>query len=603
MYGVELYAAVRLAVVDEGLSHHEAGRRFGIDRRTVKKMLTYSAPPGYRRTKPVRRPKLDGFTGIVDAILEADTDPDVPRKQRHTAHRIFERLRDEHGFTGGYTIQTVWKLWVAGDSVRPLAMLGSAMRHIPGIDRSQVLLLPEAVDDYVGRDNPVRFIDAFVDGLDLAAAGFERAAPKATGRPGYDPADLLKLYIYGYLNRVRSSRRLEAESKRNLEVIWLLRRLSPDFKTIADFRRINRAAFRQVFREFVRLCRELELFGRELVAVDGTRIKAVNSRKRNFTKAKLAKALAESDERLSRYLDRLDEADGQDEGGTGGGEVEHIQEKIAAIQGRRERFEEHRDALAASGEGQLSLTDPDSRAMHAETRVGVGYNIQIAVDAKHKLIAEQQVHNKVSDLGLLAETAVAARRNLAVDRIDAVADAGYFKIEDIEACENAGVMPHVPKPQRGSTVSQGLFPKERFRYDGGEDIYICPNGQRLALHSKRKRRDLFFASYANRAACKECQLKSKCTKSAFRRVLRYVDEAILERMAERLAARPELLDARRESVEHPFGSIKQWMGQGAFLTRRLENVRGEFSITALAYNIRRAISLVGVPALIAAARA
>ena len=477
------------------------------------------------------------------------------------------------------------------------------MRHIPGIDRSQVLLLPEAVDDYVGRDNPVRFIDAFVDGLDLAAAGFERAAPKATGRPGYDPADLLKLYIYGYLNRVRSSRWLEAESKRNLEVIWLLRRLSPDFKTIADFRRINRAAFRQVFREFVRLCRELELFGRELVAVDGTRIKAVNSRKRNFTKAKLEKALAESDERLSRYLDRLDEADGQDEGGTGGGEVEHIQEKIAAIQGRRERFEEHRDALAASGEGQLSLTDPDSRAMYAETRVGVGYNIQIAVDAKHKLIAEQQVHNKVSDLGLLAETAVAARRNLAVDRIDAVADAGYFKIEDIEACEHAGVVPHVPKPQRGSTVSQGLFPKERFRYDGGEDIYICPDGQRLALHSKRKRRDLFFASYANRAACKECQLKPKCTKSDFRRVLRYVDEAILERMAERLAARPELLDARRESVEHPFGSIKQWMGQGAFLTRRLENVRGEFSITALAYNIRRAISLVGVPALIAAARA
>ena len=297
-----------------------------------------------------------------------------------------------------------------------MAMLGFAIRHIPGIDRSQVLLLPEAVDDCVGRDNPVRFIDAFVDGLDLAAAGFERAAPKATGRPGYDPADLLKLYICGYLNRVRSSRRLEAESKRNLEVIWLLRGLSPDFKTIADFRRINRAAFHQVFREFVKLCRELDLFGRALVAVDGTRIKAVNSRERNFTKAKLKKALADSDERLSRYLDRLDEADGQDGGGTGGGEVENIQEKIAAIQGRRERFEEHRDALAASGEDQLSLTDPDSRAMYAATRVGVGYNIQIAVDAKHKLIAEQQVHNKVSDLGLLAETAVAARRKPGPDR-------------------------------------------------------------------------------------------------------------------------------------------------------------------------------------------
>ena len=294
---------------------------------------------------------------------------------------------------------------VAGDSVRLMAMLESAMRHIPGIDRSQVLLLPEAVDDYVGRDNPVRFIDAFVDGLDLAAAGFERATPKATGRPGYDPADLLKLYIYGYLNRVRSSRRLEAESKRNLEVIWLLRRLSPDFKTIADFRRINRAAFRQVFREFVRLCRELELFGRELVAVDGTRIKAVNSRERNFTKAKLEKALAESDERLSRYLDRLDEADGQDESGTGGGEVENIREKIAAIQGRRERFEEHRDALAASGEDQLSLTDPDSRAMHAATRVGVGYNIQIAVDAKHKLIALALANREVVVLRLLSDPA------------------------------------------------------------------------------------------------------------------------------------------------------------------------------------------------------
>ncbi len=477
------------------------------------------------------------------------------------------------------------------------------MTHLPGIDRSQVLLLPEAVDDYVGPDNPVRFIDAFVDGLDLAAAGFERVAPKATGRPGYDPADLLKLYIYGYLNRIRSSRRLEAESKRNLEVIWLLRRLSPDFKTIADFWRINRAAFRQVFREFVALCRELELFGRELVAVDGTRIKAVNSRERNFTKAKLEKALGESDEKLARYLERLDKADAEDDDGPGGGDVDDLQEKIAAIRGRRERLEGHREALAKSGEDQLSLTDPDSRAMHAATRVGVGYNIQIAVDAKHKLIAEQQVHNKVSDLDLLAETAVAARQNLGVERIDAVADAGYFKIEDIEACESSGVVPHVPKPRRRSAVSQGLFPKERFRYDGGEDIYLCPNGQRLAPYSKRKLRDIVLASYANRAACKDCALKSRCTKSAFRRITRYADEVILERMAARLAARPKLLDARRESVEHPFGSIKQWMGQGAFLTRRLENVRGEFSLTALAYNIRRAISLVGVPALIAAARA
>ena len=336
-----------------------------------------------------------------------------------------------------------------------MAMVSSAMAHISGDDRSQLLLLPDSVDDYVGPDNVVRFIEAFVDGLDLKAAGFERVRAKTTGRPGYDPADLLKLYIYGYLNRVRSSRRLEVETRRNLEVIWLLRRLTPDFKTIADFRRDNRTAFRQVFREFVVLCRELDLFGCELIAIDGTRIKAVNSRERNFTKAKLAKALAESDERLARYLKQLDEADKDHEVALESGTVEKLQEKIAVIRDRRERLEGHGKALADSGEDQISLTDPDARAMHSSSRVGVGYNIQIAVDTKHKLIAEQQVHNKVSDLGLMTETAEAARDTLGVDKIDAVADRGYFKIEDIEACEAAGIVPYVPKPQRDQLLPRG----------------------------------------------------------------------------------------------------------------------------------------------------
>ena len=315
-----------------------------------------------------------------------------------------------------------------------MAVVSLVMAHISGDDRSQLLLLPDSVDDYVGPDNVVRFIDAFVDGLDLQAAGFGRVQAKATGRPGYHPADLFKLYIYGYLNRVRSSRRLEVEAQRNIEVIWLLRRLRPDFKTIADFRRTNRSAFRQVFRDFVMLCRELDLFGRELIAIDGTRIKAVNSRERNFTKAKLAKAMAESDERLGRYLKQLDEADKDDEDAPEAGTVARLQEKIAAIRERRERLEGHGKALAASGEDQISLTDPDARAMHSSSRVGVGYNIQIAVDTRHKLIAEQQVHNKVSDLGLLTATAAAARETLKVAQIDAVADRGYFKIEDIEAC-------------------------------------------------------------------------------------------------------------------------------------------------------------------------
>ena len=475
------------------------------------------------------------------------------------------------------------------------------MKHIQGISRAQPLLLPSCVDDYVGPDNVVRFIDAFVESLDLVAAGFDRALPKATGRPGYDPSDLLKLYIYGYLNRVRSSRRLEAETRRNLEVIWLMRQLQPDFKTIADFRRENKTSFRKIFREFVVMCRSLDLFGTELIAVDGTRLKAVNSGQRNFTKAKLAKAMAESDERLARYLKQLDDADKDDT--TPPARVDNLEEKISAIKERRARLEAHRAELQASGEDQISLTDPDARAMQSSSRIGVGYNIQIAVDTKHKLIAEQQVHNNVSDLGLLSETANAARANLGVDHIDVVADRGYYKVEDIEACEAAGVTPYVPKPLRGSSVKNGFFTKEQFHYDADADNLICPGGQKLEPKYNSKIRDNDAITYVNRKACKTCDLRVRCTNAAFRKVTRYANEAILDRMAERLTARPEVMDQRRESVEHPFGSIKQWMGQRDFLTRRIENVRGEFSLTALAYNIRRALTLVGVAGLMRAIHA
>ena len=352
------------------------------------------------------------------------------------------------------------------------------MMHLSGHDRSQILLLPEVVDDYVGPDNPVRFIDAFVDGLDLAAASFSRVEPKVTGRPGYAPADLLKLYIYGYLNRVRSSRRLEAETHRNIEVIWLLRHLKPDFKTIADFRRDNRNAFRQVFREFVLLCRQLDLFGRELLAVDGTRIKAVNNKDRNFTRASLTQFIKAADAKLDDYLQRLDKSDAT-ESGKDGSRVKNLAEKIAAI---RERREWHKDMLAEldqNGESQISLTDPDSRAMAAHTHVAVGYNVQVAVDAKHKLIVEQQVTNQVVEMGLLAQTAEPAKEVLDVERIAVVADRGSFKIEDIEACEKAGIDPYVPRPQRGPSVRAGLFRKDEFRYDPTSDSFLCPAGQHL----------------------------------------------------------------------------------------------------------------------------
>ena len=488
------------------------------------------------------------------------------------------------------------------DSFAALATLESRMTHIAGLERDQLLLLPEAVDDYVGSDNPVRFIDAFVDGLDLTAAGFLRVEAKAMGRPGYAPGDLLKLYIYGYLNRVRSSRRLETECHRNIEVLWLLRTLKPDFKTIADFRRDNRAAFRAVFRQFVLLCRRLDLYGRELLAVDGTRIKAVNNKDRNFTRSSLREFIRRADEWLEDYLKRLDEGDVED-GATGGGaRTKNLAEKIAALNEKRGRYQAMLAQLDRTGEDQISLTDPDSRAMAAHTKVGVGYNVQVAVDAKNKLIVEQAVTNQVVDMGLLTETSEPAREILGVETIDVVADRGYFKIEDIEACEQAGCVPHVAKPQRGSSVREGLFRKDEFRYDAGLDAYVCPAGKLLTPIRRGRMRDLERTDYGNPKACRACPLRPRCTNDA-RSVFRLENEDVLDRMAERLKARPAILDRRREVVEHPFGSIKQWMYQGAFLMRGLANVRAEFSLTALAYNLRRALNILGVEAMTAAVAA
>ena len=473
------------------------------------------------------------------------------------------------------------------------------MSHIAGHDRSQTLLLPESLDEYVGPENPVRFIDAFVDGLDLAAAGFARAVPKTAGRPAYAPADLLKLYVYGYLNRVRSSRRLEAETHRNIEVIWLLRHLKPDFKTIADFRRDNRKAFRPVFRQFVLLCRQMDLFGRELLAVDGTRIKAVNNKDRNFTRASLTKFIELADAKLDDYLQRLDQSDAA-EVKTNGSRVKNLAEKIAAIRARRARCKEMLAQLDQTGEDQISLTDPDSRAMAAHTHVAVGYNVQVAVDARHKLIVEQQVTNQVVDMGMLTQTAEPAKEILGVETIEVVADKGYFKIEDIEACEKAGMVPYVPRPQRGPSVKAGLFRKDEFQYDADSNSYVCPAGQRLHPYSSSLLRGLKKINYVHKLACDDCQIRPRCTGGTFRTVSRLENEAVLDRMQARLAKRPGVLDQRRETVEHPFGTIKQWMYQGAFLMRGLEKVRAEFSLTALAYNLRRTLNIVGFKGLMAA---
>lgn len=467
-----------------------------------------------------------------------------------------------------------------------------------------MLLLPASVDDYVAGDNPVRFIAAFVDDLDLGEIGFDRSRPKPTGRPGYDPADLLKLYLYGYLNRIRSSRCLAAETARNLEVIWLLGGLRPDFRTIADFRRTNRAAFKPLFRSFVLLCRRLDLFGRELVAVDGTRLKAVNSRKRNFTRQKLAGWINHADERIEAYLARLELADRAEAEAEGAARrATALAAKIARMRERRELHSAMLADLVASGESQLSLTDPDARGMATSPKVGVGYNAQVAVDNRHKLIVEQYVTNSGSDLGFLAQTASAAREILGVEQIDAVADKGYYKGEDIAACEDAGVVPYVMRPQRGPGINEGYFAKSEFRYNAEEDCYICPGDQRLDPYTRSQKNGHVNVRYGNARACRVCALKPQCASGTRRTVDRWEGEAVLERMAERLAARPDIIDRRRETVEHPFGTIKQWMNQGAFLMRGLANVNAEFSLTALAYNLRRAINILGIPALLRAIQA
>ena len=476
------------------------------------------------------------------------------------------------------------------------------MTHITGHDRRQSLLLPESLDEYVGPDNPVRFIEAFVDRLDLATAGFIRVQPKVSGRPGYAPSDLLKLYIYGYLNRVRSSRRLEAETHRNIEVIWLLRHLKPDFKTIADFRRDNQNAFRPIYRQFVLLCRQLDLFGRELLAVDGTRIKAVNNKDRNFTRASLTKFIELADAKLDDYLQRLDQGDAT-EATMGGSRVKNLAGKIAAIRERRTRCKDMLAELDRTGESQISLTDPDSRAMAAHTHVAVGYNVQVATDTKHKLIVEQQVTNQVVDMGMLTQTAEPAKEVLGVNTIAVVADRGYFKIEDIEACDRAGMEPHVPRPQRGPSVRAGFFRKDGFSYDTKRDRYICPAGQVLQPYSWSLLRELKKINYVNKDACPDCPMRPQGTGNRYRAVSRLENEAVLDRMRARLAKRPDVLDRRRETVEHPFGTIKQWMNQGAFLMRGLEKVRAEFSLTALAYNMRRVLNLVDVTKLMAAVAA
>ena len=473
------------------------------------------------------------------------------------------------------------------------------MSYHRGPDRSQTQLLPPCVEDYVAPDAPVRFIDAFVEGLDFSTLGFLHAQPAPTGRPPYHPADLLKLYLYGYLYRLRSSRRLEAEAARNLELIWLLRGVRPDFKTIADFRKDNRACFTKVFKQFNLLCRRLDLFGAELVAIDGAKFKAVNHPRRHYTQAQLQELLAKIEARIEQYLAELDGQDAAAEGAGGAPPPAALQEKIEQLRARRGRYDELLGELAASGQSEVSLTDGDSRGM---LRVGVGYNVQTAVDGKHDLIVAAEVVQAANDEGQLSGMAAAAKAELGVEQLKVVADAGYHEAQQLEACETAGIETYVPVPGRTSGQSRDgrtVYPKEAFRYDAARDGYHCPGGQELTRRRTRTRRGKTFHEYANRAACRGCALRAACTARAYREIERLVNEAVVERQAARVAAAAAVVARRKEIVEHVFGTLRNW-GHDTFLMRGLANVRAEFSLSALSYNLRRVLSVVGVAALLVA---
>lgn len=474
------------------------------------------------------------------------------------------------------------------------------MGYVEGVERSQATLFPDLLDEYITPENPVRFIEAFVAGLDLGALGFERAVPAETGRPGYHPGDLLRLYLYGYLNRVRSSRRLEQECERNVEVMWLVRKLRPDFKTIADFRKDNRQAIRRVCREFTVVCRQLELFGGELVAVDSSQFKAVNSRQRNFTAAKLTRTLRRIEERIEEYLSALD--------GNDAAAVESralsaadLQAKIETLRERQSRYQELERELEASGEGQVSLTDSDSRAMARGKGLGqVGYNVQAAVDAKHKLIVAHEVTNEVTDRDQLAGMAKQAKAGLGTEQLAVVADMGYAHGHEVRECLGHGITPYVAKQNTSANAKLGLFGKERFRYERAHDCYWCPAGQQLTFRFQTRElgRDI---RYYTTAACRTCEMKPHCTRNqASRRITRWVDEHVLEEMAQRVAANPGIMRKRKVLAEHPFGVIKHAFGYGHFLMRGLESVRAEMSLSVLAFNIRRVINIVGVSRLLAA---
>ena len=474
-------------------------------------------------------------------------------------------------------------------------------RFIDGEDRMQATLLPHSLEDYVGEENPVRVVEVFIDELDLAALGFSGMTPAATGRPAYHPSTLLKIYLYGYLNRVQSSRRLEREAQRNIELMWLTGRLAPDFKTIADFRKDNGIAIRTVCGQFVELCRRLKLFTGAVVAIDGSKFKAVNNRDQNYTVAKVTGRMEQVNASIARYLRALDRAD-REESDIAEAKSIRLKEKIAGLRQQMQALKVMEQTVQDAPDQQVSLTDPDARSMATSGKgtATVGYNVQIAVDAEHHLIVAHEVINQGYDRHQLAPMALKVQQAAGCEQVTALADRGYFSGDQVLSCEGTGIVPIVPKVLTSSGVKRGLFARQDFIYDAEHDHYTCPAGAKLTKVHRRADHTEDFDRYRHLSACFTCPLKPQCTPTERRLIKRWEHEEVLDRMQARLDHMPNAMAVRRQTVEHPFGTIKAWMGATHFLTRTLDKVRTEMSLHILAYNLKRMISIFGVRTLLAA---
>ena len=479
-------------------------------------------------------------------------------------------------------------------------------RFIVGEDRTQATLFPERLDAYIAEDNPVRLIDAFVDELDLKRLGFKRVEPRATGHPAYHPSMLLKMYIYGYLNRICSSRRIERECQRNVELMWLTCRLAPDHKTIWEFRKEHSKALGGVCGEFVGVCRRLGLFTQALVAIDGSKFKAVNHRDRNFTKKKMKTRQERAARHIARYLAELEEAD-RSERAIPEAKTRDLKEKVEALREEMVRLKAWDEQLQSQPDGQLSLTDADSRSMKSTGRGSgiVGYNVQTAVEPDNHLIVAHEVTNVGTDRDQLYSMSQKARAAMKVEKLSVVADRGYYSGPELRDCEQVGITTYVPKTDTSGNKKKGLFRKKEFIYEAAHNRYRCPAGEHLVHRHKTFEDGMSIHVYwASDPICRACTLRAQCTTSRqSRRLRRWEHEDVLDTIEARLDEAPEMMQLRRQTVEHPFGTLKAWMGATHFLTKTLPRVRAEMSLQVLAYNMKRVMNLLGVGAVIEAMRA